>query len=605
MKPCLMLCLLPLAAGLASQSVQTDWQGGPGAEAPGATWGDTFHSCQDISWRSVPGQLALSSLPLSDPVVHFLDMSITRAYTVDAADLNGDGIMDLAGGGDAPDGFCVWYGDGSGGWDRESVNPGAGGVTGCDIADINGDGHKDLLCATYVGKEVLLYLSDGSSSPQWTEHVISSDFDGAHDVEAFDMDGDGDLDVLAAAAEADRVTWWRNDGGSPIQWHEQDISTEVNYPCRIQALDLNEDGCIDVVASMWLDGSVVSWYGSGGGNPQWTEELVYHPISGAHSVRACDVDEDGDQDLIVSALGGGNLILMRNGGGTPLQWTREYVSTQASCGYARPGDVDGDGDWDIVSCSFGTGGAWWYENDGSGAGWTQHEIAGGSGSMACSLPADMDGDGDLDAVITCYDTDRILVCEMTEFSTSGWLKGCILDTGGSPQWASIDWESADPSGTVLGVSYRTADDPGQMGEWSAPLYAPSELSGLVDRYFQYRIEMETSDPGVSPLLHSIQFNWDLTGIHGHGPEQGIRVSVAGGNPVSGAPVLIISTGIGTGALLRLYDCAGRAAWAAEVSLPPGTASMVQVPAIPAGSYRLLCSGSEGAQQVLSMVVLDR
>ncbi|MBN2586601.1 MAG: VCBS repeat-containing protein [Candidatus Fermentibacteraceae bacterium] len=594
--------LVSATSAWSAQAVQTGWEDGPGVPGPESSWESTFDSCQAMSWFSVPGQLVLSSEPLENPSVQFVDTSIFHAYTVDAGDLNGDGFTDIAGGGDVPDGFCVYYGDGSGGWDRVSICAAAEGVTGCDIADINTDGHPDLLCTTYFGAQVLLYLNDGSPEPVWTEQVICDNFDGGHDVEAFDMDGDGDRDILAAAAEADRITWWRNDGGSPIQWHEQDIATDVDYPCRIQALDLNGDSCMDVVASMWTDGSVVSWYGSGGGSPVWTEELVYHPISGAHCVRACDIDDDGDHDLVVSALGGGNLILMRNGGGNPVQWTREYVSPQAACGYARPGDIDGDGDWDILSCSFGAGGAWWYENIDSGTSWVQHEITGGTGSMACSLPADVDSDGDLDVIVTCNSTNRILWCELTEFRSDGWLIGSILDTAGEPQWASLDWDALEPAGTDLAVSYRTSDNASAMGDWSSPLHYPTELSGLLDRYFQYRVEMVSSDSTVSPVLRSLEFNWDLTGILGD-VDDGIHLSVVGGNPARGCALLRLTSAMDTSSKLSLFDCSGRMAWEEELTLSGGSTELLQLPALPAGNYRVLMRNDTGASGVLSLVLI--
>ena len=38
------------------------------------------------------------------------------------------------------------------------------------------------------------------------------------------------------------------------------------------------------------------------------------------------------------------------------------------------------------------------------------------------------------------------------------------------------------------------------------------LSGLLDRYFQYRVSLETDDPGSTPTLNDVTLNWDPLGI---------------------------------------------------------------------------------------------
>ena len=427
MKTAAILSVILASACFAAQIVQDDWAAGPGVTGPTGIWGSCFDSSQDISWLAVPGQLVLASVSLADPVLHNVELALTGAYTVDVGDINSDGFNDIVGGGYLAPEFCIWYADGSGGWVKAAIPFTAESPCGCDIVDIDADGDLDILCATYIGGRVLLFLNDGSSTPQWTEEIISSTYAGAHDVESVDMDDDGDLDILAASAEEDRVTWWRNDGGSPLQWHEQDISTTVDYPCRIQACDLNGDGFLDVVASMWTGDNVVAWYSSGGGSPVWTEQEVHYPVYGAHSVRACDVDADGDPDLIVSEMDAGNLLLFRNGGGSPVQWSREVIDPFSGCAYARSGDIDGDGDYDITASSFGAAGAVWYENGAGGTSWTEHQIASGLGSVSCALPADVDGDGDLDAVLTSYSQNKILWYEVAEFVQTGWLTSSILD----------------------------------------------------------------------------------------------------------------------------------------------------------------------------------
>jgi len=604
MKPSLYICSILIVSCFANQMIQTDWIQGDNVAGPLTLWGSSFDSYLDISWMAIPGQLALSSETIASPVLHYIDTAMSGPYTLDADDINGDGYMDVIVGGYHQDECCVWYGDGADNWSKDIISSVVDGPCGCDIADIDDDGDLDVLCTTYGGGKVYLFISSGGSSPQWTEEIVSSAFAGGHDVEAWDMDGDGDMDILAAAALDDKVVWWRNDGGSPIQWDEQEIASHVNYPCRIQAADLDLDGCIDVVASLWEGCKVIAWFGSGGSNPDWTEQTVSSYVLGAHSVRCSDVDSDGDPDLIVSSMNGNYLALFRNNGGSPIQWAKEDIDSFVSCAYARPGDMDGDGDQDIVTSSFAAAGARWYENNGDGTIWTQHEILSDYGSLSCAIPADMDGDGDLDVLLTAYAQDLVFWCEITSFKASGWLISSILDTVNSPQWASIDWDLYSPPNTEFSVSYRTSDDPVSMGSWSSPVEYPAQLNGLLDRYFQYRISMSTADPSVSPVLYSFQFNWDPDGISVEESCHGSCMTLTGGSPASGN-ILIRLTGTEICCTeIGVYDCAGRKLWAENITLQEGSDEYMQVPCLPSGIYNILLKVDNEFQESMPVVVLD-
>ena len=41
------------------------------------------------------------------------------------------------------------------------------------------------------------------------------------------MDGDGDLDVVAASANADKISWYENDGAANPSWTAADIATSA------------------------------------------------------------------------------------------------------------------------------------------------------------------------------------------------------------------------------------------------------------------------------------------------------------------------------------------------------------------------------------------
>ena len=136
----------------ADSAVQTDWSGGPGVLGPVIDWGNEFHIEAGVSYSN-PSNLVL--LPLE----HTVDGDYDAATSVYSADVNGDGYMDVLGAACFADDITWW----------ENV--------------------------------------DGSGT-SWTEHTVDGDFDGASSVYSADVNGDGYMDILGAAASANDITWW-------------------------------------------------------------------------------------------------------------------------------------------------------------------------------------------------------------------------------------------------------------------------------------------------------------------------------------------------------------------------------------------------------------
>ena len=90
-------------------------------------------------------------------------------------------------------------------------------------ADLNGDGHIDILSASsYGGRAVpyraplgklVWYESDGKPIPTFREHPISRTKDKGHmSIWTADLDGDGDLDVLSGLFGDEKIVWYENTG---------------------------------------------------------------------------------------------------------------------------------------------------------------------------------------------------------------------------------------------------------------------------------------------------------------------------------------------------------------------------------------------------------
>ncbi|MCD4702671.1 MAG: T9SS type A sorting domain-containing protein [Candidatus Aegiribacteria sp.] len=598
MKPMILIVLLGALSAFAGQAVQSDWSGGPDISGPISSWSNYFLCADQVAWRPVEGQIALSSSPLVDCTETLIVEGFAKPYTAHCDDINGDGLMDIMVGAYEADQVRVWYGQENDEWEEQTVSSETDGCCGSDIADIDDDGDLDVLIATYTGGRLLLFLNDGGSSPQWEMQEIATGFPGAHYIEASDVDEDGDLDLVAAAAEADLVYWYRNDGGVPVQWQPLLISDSVFYPCRLHPVDIDQDGNMDVVCAAYGStggpSSVTVWYGSGGSEPVWIREDVDTSILGAHGIRAVDMDNDGDLELVSAAMSESRTFMYSNNGSG---WTRSLIGIVAACAIVKPADMDGDGDWDIVVSSFGGGGVAWWENSNGGTVWTKWVVRDGGGSTSCVIPADIDNNGSLDVLAIRFMQNKVVWHTVTEFVSTGTLTSSVLDSQEAPQWASIDWDVSAPTGSSFSVQFRSSSDPGNMGDWSVEYCNPTAVSGLVDRYFQYRILLDSSDPEVSPVLRSFQFNWDPLGIE----ETQSPLSLSFPNPSAGSIPFSVKTGTGGSVALSVFDTSGRKVFSGAGE----TEAQFVVTSLPSGVYRAIATNNRGNRISRALVVLNR
>lgn len=156
------------------------------------------------------------------------------------------------------------------------------------------------------------------------------------------------------------------------------------------------------------------WYGqkessveSQASETTFTETTIDNAIGDAEGVVASDLDEDGDQDLIVLVQSNSDVLWYKNdGAGSFTKYTIESNFNGALS--AKVIDLDEDGDKDVVVAASWANEIAWYENDGSENFAARQSIATGIDYADDVDVADLDGDGDLDVVGTgINDTDLI------------------------------------------------------------------------------------------------------------------------------------------------------------------------------------------------------
>jgi hypothetical protein len=204
------------------------------------------------------------------------------------------------------------------------ISTAADGAFSVFATDLDGDGDTDVLSASFVDDKIAWYESDGGSPPSFTKRVITEDPDGPGAAEGFadgavsvfatDLDGDGDTDVLSASAFDHKIAWYESDPGAPgpPTFTERVISTTAYHAVSVFATDLDGDGDTDVLSAAAFD-TKIAWYESDGGSPPtFTERVISTTANRTRSVFATDVDGDGDTDVLSASRAGDKIAWHEN-----------------------------------------------------------------------------------------------------------------------------------------------------------------------------------------------------------------------------------------------------------------------------------------------------
>ena len=380
------------------------------------------------------------------------------AYSARAADVDGDGDQDVVStsGGHT---LVAWYENAAGNgtaWVAHTVATVLGGLRSVHSGDLDGDGDQDLLSASTSDDKVAWYENAAGNGTAWTRRTITTAAQGAWSVFPGDMDGDGDLDVLSASIDDDKVAWYENTAGNGTAWTPRTISTIAAGALSVHAADVDRDGDLDVLSASFTD-SKIAWYENTAGNgTAWTLITISTAAEGAAWVSTADVDADGDLDALAALVVADGVVWYENVGGVGDAWTPRTVAT----GVGTPltvaaGDVDGDGDEDLVTAAYNAGAVAWYRNDTihSGACFTTPPPISTSALGAWSVvSADVDGDGDQDALSSSTLANSLTWFENAAGNGSAWVTRTITTSVHAPASAfaaDLDGDGDQDALTVL------------------------------------------------------------------------------------------------------------------------------------------------------------
>ncbi|MGH9888117.1 MAG: FG-GAP repeat domain-containing protein, partial [bacterium] len=312
----------------------------------------------------------------------------------------------------------------------------AGNPCHVELVDLDRDGLMDLVVADLGDvppedheKGRVLWLrrqKDGT----YATIVLARGLPRVADVEAVDVDGDGDIDLVVAAFG------WRTVGGIFLlenvtkTWDAPSfVRGEIDArpgAIHVPVADLDGDGRPDFVALLAQHYESVEFFknlGKGEFRPQILDQAP-HPAWGSSGLELVDFDKDGDLDILVT---NGDMLddfllkpyhgirWLENKGG--LRFEAHSLANLPGVHRALVADIDGDGDNDVVAGAYvrfkvGNGpprsrpdlaSLVWLEQQERGQ-WKRHTLEQGAAHVTLDV-ADYDRDGDIDIVVGNFSTE--------------------------------------------------------------------------------------------------------------------------------------------------------------------------------------------------------
>lgn len=262
-----------------------------------------------------------------------------------------------------------------------------------------------------IGSVVILE-NDGQN--QFTKHVVAEKIARVSDVRAGDLDNDGDMDLAVAQFGYDdgETRWIENLGNWNFTSH---ILQYLSGPINVELVDIDGDNDLDIISLVSQEWEEIYCFindGSGTFQPI----LLYGSSNqdyGSSGIAMDDLDMDGDMDILYTNGDAFDYIPPQGRPWHGVQWLENKgdrnfqfhrITSFTGTTNVRAADLDNDGDKDLVAVSAFN--IWdnpdsysfiWLENDGN-MNFTKREITRNPTHLLVCEPGDFNNDGLMDVV---------------------------------------------------------------------------------------------------------------------------------------------------------------------------------------------------------------
>jgi hypothetical protein len=339
----------------------------------------------------------------------------------------------------------------AGPWARHTIDATSKGADGVRLADVNGDGRRDAAVGWEQGGIARAYLNPGGARLRapWPAVTVGQ-APNVEDAVFVDLDGDGAADVVTASegeTKQVRVHWAPAapaDFLAPATWSTAQLFGAGKRWMYSLPMQIDGKHGPDLVIGSKDGGAEIAWL-EAPADARDVGAWIHHglgPASWVMSLLAWDVDEDGDEDVVVTDRNGGPLIGARwleRPDPASGSWPSHPIKDGVNGFLADVADVDGDGKTDLV-LPYGTAGLSWMARTGAGGGlgWKEHPVTlpAGAGDVKAASAGDLDLDGRTDLVVsfTGATGDKLGVVWLRnpgDATQPGWSAYDVGGTGGT------------------------------------------------------------------------------------------------------------------------------------------------------------------------------
>jgi hypothetical protein len=338
--------------------------------------------------------------------------------TLDAADIDSDGDLDIV---TSNNGIIsgvpasVLKNNGNGTFQTPVNYNTSNGTMFAKFRKLNNDNYPDLLFGKMAPYDfgVAMNNGDGTFGSVVTYSVNSC---GWGDINAYDIDGDGDLDVVICEAEACpgipesglRIYFSKNNGDGTFAAPYY-IVIDPN-PYTITAGDFNRDGHLDLATANWGTYGANNWIDviRGNGDGTWQSAVLYEVGQGPNGIVSMDFNHDNILDIATCNSGAGGegvetmSVLIGNPDGSfqpAMTYYGSYSADLLGTTGITAGDVNRDGHPDLMVANYGSSDISIYINNGAGQFDFKYRYGAGWGAE-WPFYADFTGDSVKDIAVT-------------------------------------------------------------------------------------------------------------------------------------------------------------------------------------------------------------